>query len=154
MKAPISAWLIVTALSSALFAMPARAAECEAKIEVDDALRFTPPHIEISQRCKKFTVSLQHTGRLPKAAMGHNWVLVRQADINGVARTGMSAGEQNDYIDATDKRVLAHTPVIGGGESGSVSFDTKALQTGVAYAFLCTFAGHSPIMQGTVKLVP
>lgn len=125
---------------------------CAASINSDDALRFSPDTIEIPRTCQTFTVTLEHTGRLPKLAMGHNWVLANISDIDGVARTGMLAGADKQYIDPTDTRVLAHTGVVGGGESVSVTFEVKKLVPGERYGFLCTFAGHSPVMRGTIVL--
>ena len=140
------------ALCAALIAAPGFAADCSISLEADDAMRFSPPRIEVPKTCETFTVELKHTGRLPKLAMGHNWVLVKQADLNGVARTSMIAGEALDYIDPTDTRVIAHTALLGAGESASVTFPVRKLQAGVRYSFLCTFASHSPIMQGTLEL--
>jgi len=146
--------LMCLAVCGALMAAPGVAAECNIAIEADDAMRFSPTQIEVPKTCETFTVKLTHTGRLPKLAMGHNWVLVKQSDINGVARTAMMAGEASNYIDPADTRVIAHTALLGAGESASVSFPVRILQAGVSYSFLCTFAGHSPIMQGTLKLSP
>ncbi len=128
------------------------AAQCSATIETDDAMRFIPDHVEVAASCAEFTVNLTHVGRLPKAAMGHNWVLVQSADLAGVARTGMLAGASQDYIDPTDPRVIAHTGLIGRTESTSITFPVKKLLPNQTYAFLCTFAGHSPLMQGTLRL--
>ena len=139
-------------LYALMIAAPSFAQPCSITLETDDAMRFSPSHIEVPKTCDKFTVQLKHIGRLPKLAMGHNWVLVKQSDLNGVARTGMNAGLALDYIDPTDTRVIAHTALIGAGESTTVSFAVNKLQPGVSYSFLCTFAGHSPIMQGTLKL--
>lgn len=146
--------LILMGVGTSLIASPGYAAECSAVIEADDAMRFNPDKIDVPKSCAQFTVQLKHTGRLPKAAMGHNWVLVKQSDINGVGRTGMAAGEALDFIDPTDSRVIAHTAIIGAGEASSVTFPVNKLQQGVRYSFLCTFAGHSPIMQGTLTLAP
>lgn len=125
---------------------------CKAVVQSDDALRYTPQSIEVPSTCKDFTVTLTHSGRLPVLAMGHNWVLAKEADMAGVARTGMLAGAANEYVDPTDRRVIAHTTVIGGGQAASVSFPVSALRSGETYAFFCTFAGHSPVMQGTLVL--
>jgi azurin len=125
---------------------------CNAVVQSDDALRYTPQSIEVPSTCKDFTVTLTHSGRLPVLAMGHNWVLAKEADMAGVARTGMLAGAANQYVDPTDRRVIAHTNVIGGGQAASVSFPVSALRSGETYAFFCTFAGHSPVMQGTLIL--
>jgi azurin len=50
-----------------------------------------------------------------------------------------------------DKQVLAHTKLVGGGESASVTFPTSILQKGGDYKFLCTFPGHNALMRGTFK---
>lgn len=130
----------------------ALAQECATSIASDDALRFTPEKIEIPLSCKTFTVTLKHTGRLPKLAMGHNWVLAKLSDLDGVSRTGMLAGADNSYVDPKDTRVLAHTGVVGGGESSSVTFEVTKLAPNERYGFVCTFAGHSPVMRGTIVL--
>lgn len=144
--------LILLGLALSLAALSARAQDCAATVESDDALRFKPEQIEISRTCKTFTVTLTHTGRLPKLAMGHNWVLAKVSDLDGVSRTGMLAGAERGYIDPRDVRVIAHTGVVGGGETSSVTFDTAKLNADERYGFVCTFAGHSPIMRGTVTL--
>ena len=130
----------------------AMAQDCATGIESDDALRFSSEKIEIPSACKNFTVTLKHTGRLPKLAMGHNWVLAKLSDLDGVARTGMLAGADHSYVDPKDTRVLAYTGVVGGGESTSVTFDTAKLIPGERYGFVCTFAGHSPLMRGVIIL--
>jgi azurin len=106
------------------------AQDCATTIESDDALRYAPNIIEIPLACKTFAVTLKHTGRLPKLAMGHNWVLAKLSDLDGVARTGMLAGADKAYVDPKDTRVIAHTSVVGGGESSSVAFDTAKLVRG------------------------
>lgn len=137
---------------SLLFACVARAADCAITLQTDDALRFVPSHIVVPSLCKDFTVTLTHTGHLPPLAMSHNWVLTKKSDLDGVARTGMVAGAGAHHIDQTDKRVIAHTKLIGTGETSSVSFAASTLTKGETYVFLCTFAGHSPIMRGTLVL--
>ena len=84
--------------------------------------------------------------------MSHNWVLTKKSDLDGVARTGMLAGVDAHHIDQNDKRVLAHTKLIGSGETTAVTFAVAQLKVGEPYVFLCTFAGHSPIMRGTLSV--
>jgi azurin len=144
--------LILTGLVLTSVPTTAHAQVCNAVVQSDDALRYTPQTVEVPRSCKDFTVTLTHSGRLPVLAMGHNWVLDKQSDMAGVARTGMLAGAAQDYIDPADRRVIAHTKVIGGGQAASVSFAVSALQPDETYAFFCTFAGHSPVMQGTLVL--
>jgi azurin len=80
--------------------------------------------------------------------MGHDWVLVKAEDLSAVASDGLTAGIANNYVKPNDARVIAHTKVVGGGESTSVTFATSALQKGQAYKYLCTFPGHNAIMNG------
>ena len=130
----------------------AQALDCNITLQTDDALRFLPSHIVVPAQCKDFTVKLTHTGHLPALAMSHNWVLTKKSDRDGVARTGMLAGADAHHIDQNDKRVIAHTKLIGTGETTSVTFAVAQLKAGEPYVFLCTFAGHSPIMRGTLSV--
>ena len=132
---------------------PVLAAECTVEIEGNDAMQFNKPAIEVSQSCKEFTVKLKHSGKLPRQAMGHNWVLGKAADIQAIATDGIAAGLPQDYVKAGDARVVAHTKIIGGGESDSVSFSPAKLAAGGSYAYICSFPGHSGLMKGTIKLV-
>lgn len=142
----------VLALAS-LAASSAFAADCSVEIEGNDAMQFNKPAIEVSKSCKEFTVKLKHAGKLPKQAMGHNWVLAKTADVQAVAADGVAAGLPQDYVKAGDARVVAHTKVVGGGESDSVTFPVAKLGAADSYTFFCSFPGHSSIMKGTLKLV-
>ena len=84
-------------------------------------------------------------------AMGHNWVLTKTADMAGVASDGATASVANDHIKPGDARVIAHTKIVGGGESTTITFPTSALKKGEAYSFFCSFPGHSSIMKGAFK---
>jgi azurin len=141
---------IIFFLSLLSMSSAASANECAITLQTDDALRFLPSHIVVPKRCKDFTVTLTHTGHLPALAMSHNWVLTKKSDLDGVARTGMAAGPAEHHVDQSDKRVIAHTKLIGTGETASVTFSVSQLTAGETYMFLCTFAGHSPIMRGTL----
>ena len=136
-----------------LTALSAHAATCDIEIEGNDAMQFNKTAIEVSKSCKQFTVKLKHVGKLPKAAMGHNWVLSKTADAQGVATDGIAAGVAGQYVKAQDARVIAHTKVVGPGEADSVSFALAKLKDGESYTFFCSFPGHSSVMKGTLKLV-
>ena len=128
------------------------AATCEADLEANDAMQFNKQSLAVPASCKKFTVKLKHVGKLPKTAMGHNWVLTKAADAQGVAADGIGAGVDKAYVKAGDTRVIAHTKVIGGGESDAVTFDVSKLKTGENYAWFCSFPGHAGIMKGTLAV--
>lgn len=139
-------------LLTTLLAGPALAAACDVEIEANDAMQFNKSSISVPASCKQFTVKLKHVGKLPKAAMGHNWVLSKAADMQGVAADGMAAGVDKAYVKSGDARVIAHTKVIGGGEADAVAFDVAKLKAGEAYAWFCSFPGHSSLMKGTLAL--
>lgn len=133
-------------------ATSAFAADCEVTVDSTDAMRFDKTEIVVDKSCEKFTVNLTHSGKLPKNAMGHNWVLTKTGDMQAVATEGMQAGLENDYLKPDDERVLAATKVIGGGESTSVTFDVNKLSADQSYTFFCSFPGHWSIMKGSVSL--
>jgi azurin len=139
-------------LAAALLAAPAFAATCDVEIEANDAMQFNKSSIAVPASCKQFTVKLKHVGKLPKTAMGHNWVLSKAADAQAVATDGIPAGVDKAYVKAGDARVIAHTKVIGGGEADAVSFDVAKLKAGESYAWFCSFPGHSSLMKGTLAL--
>jgi azurin len=126
--------------------------KCSITVDSTDQMTFDKKEIEISKSCKTFTVNLTHSGSLPKQVMGHNWVLSKEADAQPVAMDGLSAGIDNSYLKADDARVIAHTKVIGAGETDSVSFDVSKLSAGEKYLFFCSFPGHISMMKGTLKL--
>lgn len=125
---------------------------CSVTVDSTDQMTFDKKEIEISKSCKTFTVNLTHSGSLPKQVMGHNWVLSKEADAQPVAMDGLSAGIDNSYLKADDARVIAHTKVIGAGETDSVSFDVSKLSADEKYLFFCSFPGHISMMKGTLKL--
>ncbi len=147
---------IATAAMLAALALSAHARAagdpCKLEISGNDLIQYDKTELAAPATCKEITVTLHHTGKLPKEAMGHNWVLVSAADLVEVANAGIAAGLANSYVSPGDKRVLAHTKTIGGGETTSVTFPTSALKKGGAYAYLCTFPGHNALMHGTFKL--
>lgn len=139
-------------LLAALLAGPAFAATCDVEIEANDAMQFNKASIAVPASCKQFTVKLKHVGKLPRTAMGHNWVLSKAADAQGVAADGIAAGVDKAYVKVGDARVIAHTKVIGGGEADAVSFDVARLKAAETYAWFCSFPGHSSLMKGTLAL--
>ncbi len=80
--------------------------------------------------------------------MGHNWVLTKTTDMTALANEAAKAGLDKDYLPPGDKRVIAHTKVIGGGQSTSVKFSTSTLTKGGDYTFFCSFPGHYGLMKG------
>ncbi|CAN7710523.1 azurin [Pseudomonas sp. GL-B-26] len=147
MFAKLVAVSLLTLASSQLMA-----AECKVTVDSTDQMSFDTKEISIDKSCKTFTVELKHSGSLPKNVMGHNWVLSKTADMQPIATDGLSAGIEKNYLKADDARIIAHTKIIGAGETDSVTFDVSKLAAGESYGFFCSFPGHISMMKGTVTL--
>ena len=149
----IRKFLIAAAL---LLATPAAfAATCSVNLEGSDAMKYNLSNIDVSKSCKTFTINLKHTGKLARNVMGHNVVVAKSADMAGIDADGMKAGLAADYIKAADARVIAHSKVVGGGESTSVVIPVAKLSaTGAPLSFFCSFPGHSALMKGSITLKP
>jgi azurin len=80
--------------------------------------------------------------------MGHDWVLAKDSDMSGIINAGLAAGPAKGYLPENDKRIIAATHVVGGGETSTVKFSTAALLQGARYVFFCTTPGHSTVMRG------
>ncbi len=146
MKVRLIACLSLLAASSSVFA-----AECKLEISGNDAMQFDKKELAVGADCTEVEVTLKHAGKLPANAMGHNFVVAKTADMSAIVGDGMSAGLAANYVKAGDARVIAHSKVVGGGESTTVKFPTSKLKKGEAYSFFCTFPGHSSMMKGTLK---
>jgi len=135
-----------------MVATPALAADCKATVESTDAMQFTTRSLSVPASCKQFTVTLKHTGKLPRNVMGHNLVLGRTADMGAINADGMKAGLASQYVKPGDARVIAASKVIGGGETTTVNVPVGKLKAGESYTYFCSFPGHSALMKGTLSL--
>ncbi len=117
----------------------------EVVIEGNDQMRFNLTEIKVKAG-STVKLTLNHVGKLPKQAMGHNWVLLN-ADVvvKDFAMTAMTARD-NDYIPKDTKDVIVHTDLVGGGESTTIEFEAPAKGE---YTFICSFPGHYGLMKGT-----
>lgn len=136
----------------ALTSASAMADNCAVTIAGTDAMQFDKKEIVINKACKKFTVTLKHTGTLAKATMGHNWVLSKTDDLQAVATDGMAAGLDKNYVKPGDARVIVASKMIGGGESTTVDVPLSKLVKGTSYSFFCSFPGHYALMKGSLTL--
>jgi azurin len=108
-------------------------------------MRFSAGRIN-AKAGQPLSIELKNIGTLPKEAMGHNLVLLKPGtDAMSFAMKAVSA-KAADYVpaDAADQ-VIAHTKLLGPGESDTIKIATLAPGT---YPFVCTFPGHAPIMNG------
>lgn len=120
------------------------AKEIEVKITGNDLMQFNVKVIRVKEG-QKVTIVLQHTGKMAANIMGHNVVVLKQGTDIPSFSSEASAARDTDYIPNGGKDVIAHTKMIGGGETTSITFDAPAKGE---YDFICSFPGHSGIMQG------
>jgi azurin len=151
MRVPRKTLTATALLGALLLPLAVRADPCKVEITGNDLLQYDQQELGVPSTCREITVTLHHSGRQPKEAMGHNWVLVDAADYTAVANAGLKAGLADDYVARGDKRVLAHTRLIGGGQTTSVTFPATLLKKGGSYKYLCTFPGHNALMHGVFK---
>jgi azurin len=119
--------------------------EVSITINAGDDMKYDLAEIKVKEG-QTVKLTLVHTGKLPKEAMGHNWALLAQGTIvSDFAATAMQA-KDSDYIPVGATEVIVYTKLIGGGQTDTIEFMAPA--KGV-YEFICTFPGHSGMMKGT-----
>ncbi|HZV38562.1 MAG TPA: azurin [Pseudoxanthomonas sp.] len=149
MKATSKTLIALTLLgvASAAQASP----NCTIKLKANDAMQFDLKTATVSASCPKIGIELVHTGKLPAQAMGHNVVISQTADMNAITAAALKAGAAAGYVPKGDAKVIAATPLVGGGATTKASFAGGKLKAGGDYSFFCSFPGHSALMKG--KLV-
>jgi azurin len=144
--------MLVAVVAVAGFASEVRAqavpAACKLAIAGSDAMQYDKKELKAPATCKSIELTLKHSGKLAPNVMGHNWVLAKAADMQPIASAGIKAGIKNNHVPVGDKRVIASTPVVGGGKSATITFSTATLKKGESYMYFCTFPGHSGLMKG------
>ena len=126
----------------------AHADPCKVTIESNDRMQFNMREMTVPANCADVEVTLKHSGQLPAKVMGHDWVLAKDSDMSAIVNAGLAAGLARGYVPENDKRIIAATKVVGGGEITTIKFSTSAMVPGTRYAFFCTSPGHSSVMRG------
>ena len=111
----------------------------------NDLMQFSKKEIRVKAG-QEVTLTLRHVGTMELIVMGHNFVLLKPGVDRGVfANEATVAGKDADWIPNDGKDVIAHTKMIGGGQSTTVTFTAPEAGT---YDFICSFSGHSGTMNG------
>lgn len=101
---------------------------------------------------EQITVRLKNVGKMPKVAMGHNFILLKlTTKVVDFANAAMMA-QATGYIPPTMKdEVLASTAITGPDETVEVTF--KAPAKAGSYPYICSFPGHFAAgMKGTLEV--
>ena len=120
-------------------------AENSFEIEANDQMQFNKNELK-AVAGKEITITLKNVGKMDKAVMGHNFIVLKQGtDIPAYAKAAMDA-KATDYIPASEaKNVIAHTKLTGAGESDTIKFTITEKGT---YDYICSFPGHYALMKG------
>ncbi|MDQ8197346.1 plastocyanin/azurin family copper-binding protein [Pelagicoccus enzymogenes] len=121
------------------------------EITGNDTMRFDKAELETNAG-QETTVTFKNVGSLPKAAMGHNFVVLKPGtDLAGFGNAAIAAAG-NEYIPTEEpfaSQVVAYTKVLGPGESETINF---TITEPGKYPFICSFPGHWAIMQGVLHV--
>lgn len=135
-------------LALVLAGSAAHAANCQLTVEANDMIQFNARALQVDASCADVQLTLHHVGKMQAHVLGHDWVLARSADVTALASAGMAAGFDKGYLPQGDKRILAATRIVGGGEATTITFSTSNLVPGGDYAFFCSYPGHTSMMRG------
>ncbi len=119
----------------------------EVTIQADDKMRFDVTAIEAAPG-QKIVVTFKNVGTTPKFSMGHNFVLLdKTVNEQNVTKflDAASMDAAHDYVPPGSKEVLAHSKLLGPGETETVTFNAPYVPG--QYLYLCSFPGH--YSQGT-----
>jgi azurin len=121
---------------------PAPAANAVAAFEVtaSDTMKFNLTRLEVKAG-QDVKITLTNVGNMPKAAMGHNLVILKKgSDAKAYIDAAVTA-MATDYLPAAlADQVLVHTKLLGPKQSDTISF--KAPTEPGEYPFVCTFPAH------------
>ena len=110
------------------------------ELTANDTMKFNITRLEVKAG-QDVKVTLTNMGPLPKAAMGHNWILLKKGVDPKAFVDGAVMAAATDYVPAAAAdQIIAHTKLLGPKQSDEVSF--KAPTEPGEYKFLCSFPAH------------
>ena len=138
-----------TATTETPAAAPATPTTEEITLNAGDDMKFDKTEITVKAG-STVKLTLHHTGKSPKTGMGHNFVLLATGTNLTDFTTAAIAAKDNDYIPKDlQSSIIAHTKLLGGGESDTIEFPAPEKGT---YTYICTFPGHFATMKGTLTV--
>lgn len=123
----------------------------EIVIEASDQMKFNVLDFQVAPG-ETVKLTLKNVGTMPKFSMGHNLVVLqRGVSVEKFAEAAASS-PTTEYVPASySSKVIAHTKLLGGGETDSVVFTAPKIRS--PYPFVCTFPGHLQAgMRGTMTV--
>ncbi len=120
------------------------AKEASIVITSNDIMQFNVKEIKVKAG-QKVKLTLRHIGKLDINIMGHNLVILKQGVNLAEFAAEATNFRDNKYIPTNSKDIIAHTDLIGAGQTSTIEFEAPEAGT---YEFLCSFPGHFGMMQG------
>jgi azurin len=117
------------------------------QLKANENMRFDKELFRV-RAGKKISLILKNTGAKSAASMTHNVVILKSGiDIADFADIARNAKTEQYVPSSLDSLIIAHTRLVGGGDSDKVEFIIP--KPGV-YDFICSFPGHWGTMQGKI----
>lgn len=110
------------------------------ELTAGDTMKFSVTRFEVRPG-QQVRVILKNVGSIPKAAMGHNWVLLRRGTNVATFTNAAVAAAATEYLPpAQAAAVIAHTKLLGPKQTDEITF-TAPTEPG-DYDYLCSFPAH------------
>ena len=116
----------------------------------NDAMQFDQKNFS-AMPGEPIELTLKNIGSMPKIAMGHNLVILKKnVDAIAFGQKVLASGgsASNPLPKSLLVDVIAHTQLLGPGESETINFN--APNEAGEYDYVCTFPGHFAMMRGSM----
>ena len=142
------ATLLMSLWGLSMFASLAQA-ETVLELSGNDTMQFDKKAFDVAVG-EEIKLVFTNKGKLPKAAMGHNVVILKLGTNVMAFGGGAISAAATDYVPQDGPmaaQVIANTKVLGPGESETITFKLDAAGE---YNFICSFPGHYALMKGAI----
>ena len=110
-----------------------------------DTMMYSKTSFEVKSG-QKVKLTFNNIGKLPKAAMGHNVVILKKSvNLIGFCTEAIKFPAEGYFPKSREKDVIGRTKLLGPGEKDEIYFTAPAPGT---YEYVCTFPGHFALMKG------
>ena len=114
-------------------------------IDGTDTMMYSKNSFEVKNG-QKVKLTLMNIGKLPKVAMGHNIVILKNSvDLVKFCNEAVKFPTNEYFPKGREKDVIARTKLLGPGEDDTIYFTAPEPGT---YEYVCTFPGHFALMKG------
>lgn len=119
---------------------PAAPAAATFEVTANDTMKFSLTRLDVKAG-QEVRITLTNVGNMPKAAMGHNMVILKKGvDAKAYVDASVTAMATDYMSPALADQVIAHTKLLGPKQSEELVF--KAPTEPGEYTFVCTFPAH------------